>query len=132
MNPVAKKPRPISQNKILEKQVTAEVKKYLTLRGWRPIRFQRTTMPGSFSTGEPGQSDFLFVRYDAEPLHPSGSGRLLWCEMKSPTGHLGPKQEEWIARERSRGALVWVVDDSAEFVKLYERTFGVAGQMRLG
>ena len=52
--------------------------------------------------------------------------------MKSPTGHLGPKQEEWIAREHSRGALVWVVDDLAEFVKLYERTFGVAGQMRLG
>jgi len=127
-----KKPKVVSQNKILEKEVTASVKKYLMLRGWRPIRFQRTVMSGSFQAGEPGQADFLFVRYDSDALHAPGAGRLLWCEMKSPAGHLGPKQEEWIARERGRGALVWVVDDYAEFVKLYERTFGVAGQMRLG
>lgn len=127
-----KKPRPVSQNKILEKQVTSDVKKYLMLRGWRPIRFQRTVVMGAFQAGEPGQADYLFVRYDTEPLHPPGAGRLLWCEMKAPSGHLGPKQVEWIEREKGRGALVLVVDDFDEFVRYYEKAFGVSGQLRLG
>jgi len=129
---VAKKPKVPSQKKLLEKQVTASVKKYLELRGWRPIRMQRMTLPGQFSSHEPGTPDFLFVRYDTEPLHPPGQSRCIWLEMKSSSGHLGPKQEEWIARERKRGAVVLVVDNAEEFVKYYERAFGVAGQMRLG
>jgi hypothetical protein len=39
---------------------------------------------------------------------------------------------EWIEREKTRGALVLVVDDFDEFVAYYEKAFGVAGQMRLG
>ena len=129
---VAKKPKVVNQKKILEKAVTASVTQYLKLRGWRPLRMQRTVLPGQFSTCEPGTADVLYIRYDTEALHPPGSGRILWVEFKSPSGHLGPKQEEWIAREKSRGAIVLVVDDLQEFVRYYERTFGVSGQLRLG
>jgi hypothetical protein len=132
MGELTKKPRPVSQNKILEKQVTSDVKKYLMLRGWRPLRMQRTVLPGQFSTCEPGTPDILFLRYDTTALHSPGWGQMLWIEFKSPAGHLGPKQVEWIDKEKARGAIVLVVDDLDEFVAYYEKAFGVSGQLRLG
>ncbi len=129
---VAKKPKVPSQKRIQEREVTKAVKHYLELRGWRPMRCQRTVVGGAFQSGEPGQPDFMFLKYDTEPLHSPGNAKVIFIEFKSPSGHLGPKQEEWIARERQRGAVVLVVDNAEEFVKYYERAFGVAGQMRLG
>ena len=67
-----KKPKVVSLKKVQEREVTHAVKHYLELRGWRAIRFQRTVVMGAFQAGEPGQADYLFVKYDAEPLHPPG------------------------------------------------------------
>ena len=121
---MATKERKPSRAKELERDVTKQVKKYLELRGWRGVRFQRTVANSQFSSGEPGQADFIFLHY-AHRL-------MLWIEFKSPTGHLGPKQVEWIERERLRGAIVEVVNDADAFKDWYEANYGISGQMRLG
>jgi hypothetical protein len=107
---------------LLEKDITRQVCDYLGFRGWRPLRMQRTVLPGSFQTGEPGQADYLFVRYmtGAKP----GSTLALWIEFKAPTGRLRKGQGEWHARERLRGGLVWVVDSFEDFERSYRREFG--------
>jgi hypothetical protein len=83
---------------------------------------QRTVLPGSFQTGEPGQPDYLFVRYmtSAKP----GSALALWIEFKAPGGRLRAGQPEWHARERLRGSLVWVVDSLEDFEEAYDHEFG--------
>ena len=122
-----------SAKRELERDVTKRVKEYLELRGWRGVRFQRTVIPSQFQSGEPGQADFLFVRYKKLPDgNPSAAVDLIWIEFKANTGHLGPKQVAWIEREKGRGAVVEVVDDPDSFKIWYEATFGVTGQMRLG
>lgn len=108
-----------------EQIVTRQCRDYLLHRGWRAIRFQRTVVSGQFQSGEPGMPDYLFVRYAHQDRpRPRVFSLLLWIEFKGPRGRLGPKQEEWIARERLRGALVWVVDDFEWMVEQYEATFG--------
>jgi hypothetical protein len=108
--------------KLLEKHVTKQVWDYLGLRGWRPLRMQRTVLPGSFQTGEPGQADYLFLRYltGGKP----GSTVALWIEFKAPGGRLRKGQPEWHTRERLRGGLVWVVDSFEDFEESYRREFG--------
>lgn len=106
--------------KQLEKEIVAAVKSFMESKGWRPIRMQRTTVPGSFSTGEPGIPDFLWLNY----VRDSGICVHLWTEFKRPGGKLSEKQVQWIARERMRGALVAVVDDVKEYCEWYQRTFG--------
>ena len=118
-----------SRSKELEREVTKKVKQYLELRGWRGVRMQRTVVPGQFQTSEPGCADFVFLNYDRN--RSTDYCRVLWIEFKAKTGHLGPKQVEWIAREKSRGAMVEVVDDAEEFRIFYEKTFGISGQMTL-
>jgi hypothetical protein len=111
---------PLKAAKLLERQVTKQIRDYMKARGWRPIRMQRTVMPGQFQTGEPGIPDYLFVRY----LRP-GIATALWIELKRPGGgKLRPQQREWISRELQRGALVWIVDDFDEFCAAYSGTFG--------
>jgi hypothetical protein len=127
---VATKKTP-SRSKELEREVTKKVKQYLELRGWRGVRMQRTVVSGSFQAGEPGEADMLFVRYRANGNVPRTGHDMIWIEFKSPTGHLGPKQIEWIERERKRGAMVEVVDDPEAFRLFYEKTFGISGQMTL-
>jgi hypothetical protein len=107
--------------KLLEQDVARQVRDYLAFRGWRPLRMQRTVLPGSFQTGEPGQADYLFLRYltDAKP----GSTLALWVEFKSPAGRLRKGQPEWHTRERLRGGLVWVVDSFEDFEESYRREF---------
>jgi hypothetical protein len=82
---------------------------------------QRTVLPGSFQTGEPGQADYLFLRYltGEKP----GSTLALWIEFKAPNGRLRKGQPEWHARERLRGGLVWVVDSFEDFEESYRREF---------
>jgi hypothetical protein len=108
--------------KLLEKDVARQVCDYLGFRGWRPLRMQRTVLPGSFQTGEPGQADYLFLRYltGGRP----GSTLTLWLEFKAPNGRLRKGQAEWHARERLRGGLVWVVDSFEDFEESYSREFG--------
>lgn len=119
---VTKAGRKLSPGELLERQVTAQVKDYLLHRGWRPIRFQRTVVPGSFQAGEPGMPDFLFVRYlDCKVF----CGTLsVWVEFKKPNGKLRDGQPQWHERERRRGGVVWVIDNFDSFLKDYERVFG--------
>jgi hypothetical protein len=83
---------------------------------------QRTVLPGSFQTGEPGQADYLFLKYltGGKP----GSTLALWVEFKSPNGRLRKGQPEWHTRERLRGGLVWVVDSLEDFEEAYDHEFG--------
>jgi VRR-NUC domain len=118
---VTRSGRKLSPGQLLEKEVTQQVKDFLAYRGWRPIRMMRTAVPGSFSVGEPGMPDFLFCRYLDKPM---GACLALWIEMKRPGGKLRDGQPEWHARERARGATVWVVDDFDFFANLYEKHFG--------
>jgi hypothetical protein len=108
--------------KLLEKDITRQVCDYLGFRGWRSLRMQRTVLPGSFQTGEPGEADYLFLYYmtGGRP----GSTLALWIEFKAPNGRLRKGQAEWHARERLRGGLVWVVDSFEDFEATYKQKFG--------
>jgi hypothetical protein len=109
-------PKPV---KLVEKEVTGQIRDFLKAKGWRAIRMQRTVMPGQFQTGEPGIADFLFLYY----IKP-GVTAAVWIELKRPGGKLRPQQIEWIRKELQRGALVWVVEDFPSFADLYSRQFG--------
>ena len=118
--------------RLLEREVTGQIREFMKLKGWRPLRMQRTVMPGQFQTGEPGIPDFVFLRY----LKP-GLAAVLWIEIKRPGGKLRPAQLEWIPREQKRGAAVWVVEDFDNFHRKYYGEFGwlhdgrLAGQIEL-
>jgi hypothetical protein len=120
---VTRSGRTLSSGELLERQVTQQVKEYLLYRGWRPVRMQRTVLPGSFQSGEPGQPDYIFLHYLPD-CKPATACLALWIEFKRPKGKLRDGQPEWHARERHRGGTVWVVDDLDWFLELYERTFG--------
>ena len=118
--------------KLLEKDVSKQVKDFLKARGWRPVRTQFAFSPGSFATGEPGMPDWLFLRYEAP-----GRGLILWVEVKGPNdqrkcrcqpGDRKPckvcRQRLWHERERGLGASVCVVEDIELFSAAYERSYG--------
>lgn len=109
----------IKPAKELEKEVTEKVRGFLKNKGWRPIRMQRTVLPGQFQTGEAGIPDFLFL-YHLKP----GITAALWVEFKRPGGTLRKGQPEWHAKERKIGALVWVVENFGDFETAYTRQFG--------
>jgi hypothetical protein len=102
-----------------EAKASKAFKAFMTKRGWRVIRNQRSIDARlGFSTGEPGMPDFQCLRYLQ-----NGVTVVLWVEMKAPKGRLSPKQKDWILRERSRGGLVMVVDDMDRFAAWYDSTF---------
>ncbi len=138
-------------NQLSEEHVTKQVKDFLEWRGWRAIRFQRTMVQlpggGAFSTGEPGQADWQFVRYIESESVP-GAAVVLWVEMKA-TGKraycicatkrthqrcTACDQISWKARERKRGAVVWTIDSLDVFMREYNRTSGYLhkGDMAVG
>lgn len=135
-------------NQLSEEHVTRQVKDYLEWRGWRAIRYQRTIVQipggGAFSTGEPGQADWQFVKY-IETKDMPGTAIVLWVEMKA-TGKraycicatkkerqrcTACDQKNWKARERSRGAVVWTIDSIDVFIREYNRAFGYLHQGEL-
>lgn len=120
--------------KVYESDISALVRDFLQFRGWRAIRMQRTVIPGSFQTAEPGMPDFLFVRYLKD-----GAGLLLWIELKRPgdrrtcrcVANLGSRrrctvcdQKNWREREHKLGARVWRVDNAESFAAEYDRHYG--------
>ena len=104
--------------------VSKQIKDYMVARGWRPIRMQRGLYSGpatTFSSGEPGMPDYLFLRaIEGDKI---GVMAGLWVEMKRPGGKLKKHQPEWHARERLRGFPVWVTDDLDSFMAAYEKNF---------
>jgi len=112
--------------KLLEREVTGQIREFMKLKGWRPVRMQRTVMPGQFQTGEPGIPDFVFLWYIKR-----GIAACLWVELKRPGGKLREKQVEWIGREQKRGAEVWVVEDFDTFHQRYYGEFSYLHDGRL-
>lgn len=124
---------------LAEADVTDQVKTYLQHKGWRPVRHQRTVVPGSFQAGEPGQADFEFIYYLRNARIPTLT-LLLWVEFKKPKARPRCKciensgtrkrctfcdQRKWREREKARGGVVWAgVDDFEWFEATYEATFG--------
>jgi hypothetical protein len=123
--------------KLLEKQVTEQVRDYLEYRGWRAIRMQRTVVPGAFQSGEPGMPDYLFLMYLPDRKSSLTALALaLWIEFKSPTDKRNCRcrndqmrscgfctQASWRDRERRRGGTVWVINDFDWFTEVYEKHF---------
>jgi hypothetical protein len=123
--------------KLLEKQITEQVRDFLAYRGWRPIRMQRTVVPGAFQSGEPGMPDYLFLMY--LPSRKSSLTALslaLWIEFKSPTDKRKCRcrmasaklcgicqQAIWRDRERRCGGTIWIINDFDWFLELYEKQF---------
>lgn len=130
--------------KLLEREVTGQIRDFLKLRGWRPIRMQRTVVPGQFQSGEPGMADYQFVRYLGENglcQRWPGLALVVWIEMKGQTDkrrcscHLRAtkgkngkctvcRQREWRANEEARGALFGPGHDFDEFQRWYWPLFG--------
>jgi hypothetical protein len=130
--------KPLSPAKLLEADVTKQIKDFMEWRQWRPVRMQRTVIPGAFQTGEPGIADYLFIRY----LHTEFAGLAVtcWVEMKRQhRGKMGDDQIKWRDREKKRGAIVLKANDLRDFERKYEELFGwlrteswVQGQQQIG
>lgn len=143
---------PLQQPNISESDISQRVKDFLQAKQWRVVRHQRTVVPGSFQSGEPGICD-LQALYYLGSIKP-GLTITLWCELKSPRdkrvcncswrakakkrGKCGVcLQADWQARERSRGAEVLVVNEFRSFEARYQAAFGwlhsgaVRGQIEL-
>lgn len=116
-----------------EHQVDSQVNDLMKYRGWRSVRHQRTAIPGSFSTGEPGMPDRCYIRY-----FEGGVALVVWIEMKRPGAKRscrcadkkpGQKctqcaQADWRRRETARGGIVWQVDSIDALERLYQPAFG--------
>lgn len=139
--------------RMLEADVSGQVCDFLRMKGWRLKRNQRTVIPGQFQSGEPGEADVTAIYYLGS-VRP-GLAAVLHVEVKGPRdkracncawrlkankrGKCGVcLQADWQARERSRGATVWVVNNFVDFEENYQRAFGwlhsgaVPGQIELG
>lgn len=99
--------------------VTRACNKFLRDNGWRLIRNQRTSIPGSFSTGEPGMPDFQAIRY-----FKPGVAYMFWIEYKAPGSKIRAQQAGWHEQERSIGASVVVFDSAFDLERWYEGNFG--------
>ncbi len=112
-----------SPAKLLEKQVSDQVRSFLEYRGWRIVRNNVTKFPGGngrwVQVGEVGMADLLALRY-----LPEGRCLALWLELKRPGRKPDPHQIAWHDKERLRGATVWRVNELREFIEAYERAFG--------
>ena len=123
--------------KLLEAQVTKAIVKFMKRNGWRPIRHQRTVVPGAFQTAEPGMADYQFLLYLPEM---PGLSLCVWVEMKGQTDRrkcsclqraaLGKRgvcgvcrQANWRKREEALGALFGPGHDPVEFEKWYDSQF---------
>jgi hypothetical protein len=126
--------------KVLERHVTRQCCDFMAWRQWRAVRITRGVFQGpaqTFSSGEPGQCDYLFVRYIGDDFKIAGLTLVLWCEFKQRgdrrqcTCIPGDskvcgvcRQFRWQERERQRGAEVWGdIKDLDDFMARYEKRF---------
>jgi len=126
--------------KLLEREVTRQIRDFMTSHGWRAIRHQRTVVPGQFQSGEPGIPDYSFVYY-LPRNKVLGACVLVWIEMKGThdkrrcnclqrqvQGKKGKctncTQADWRRREESRGAVFAPGNDYSVFETWYSQKFG--------
>jgi len=119
---------------VLEKHIEKAITTLLEIDGWRAIKMEQNFSERKRkSVGEAGMADHLYIRYGLWPIAPVGRqpfdtlaravAQVLWIEFKKLKGGNGKrgiftkaekasiKQRAWIARERSRGALVLLVGE---------------------
>ena len=116
---------------VLEKHIEKAITTLLEIDGWRAIKMEQNFSERKRkSVGEAGMADHLYIRYWTGCLNqlefkaPYESwAQVLWIEFKKLKGGNGKrgiftkaekasiKQRAWIARERSRGALVLLVGE---------------------
>ncbi len=109
-------------DRMLESEIEAECTKLLEEDGWRALR----TDPVSDRSrgkgfGEPGMADHLYIRYAYSKPIPqmilnvmdpakfnararATASEVMWIEFKRPGEKAKKHQQEWHAKERSRGA----------------------------
>ena len=131
---------------VLEKHIEKAITALLEIDGWRAIKMEQNFSERKRKTvGEPGMADHLYIRYadyaDRSPVWAS-QAQVLFIEFKKLRGGNGKrgiftkaekasiKQRAWIARERSRGALVLLVGEDCpatiEGVRAWYRNSGLA------
>jgi hypothetical protein len=124
---MAKQP---SKPRITEADVQKAVTDLLVADGWRAIRTDPVSDRGrGKGFGEVGMPDYLYLRY-AALVCPSGEvphwSQHLWIEFKRYGAKLKPHQIAWHVAERSRGALVLVVDGIDDKAGQYRKNvFGI-------
>ncbi len=101
-----------------EADVQRAVTDLLQLDGWRAIRTDPTSdRARGKGFGEPGMPDHLYIRYGI--LLYGAEAEVFWIEFKRKGKKPKDHQRDWHDLERRRGALVYVVDDIDDFMKLY-------------
>ena len=111
---------------VLEKHIEKAITALLEIDGWRAIKMEQNFSERKRkAVGEPGMADHLYIRYMFNPpaFNCLAHAEVLWIEFKKLRGGNGKrgiftkaekasiKQRAWIARERSRGALVLLVGE---------------------
>ncbi len=118
---VRSKPRAIRSLAPSEASIQRTCTEWLALDGWRAIVTDPPHMRGLGVT-EKGIPDRLYIRYDGRaqiwkdqdkemglPFNNSCHvGEILWIEWKKKGGKSALHQLAWHAKERVRGALIWV------------------------
>ncbi|HXI85319.1 MAG TPA: hypothetical protein VNL17_14655 [Verrucomicrobiae bacterium] len=126
-------PAEVAALKVPEANIQETVVQYLQLDGWRAFRTELTVQrERGRVVGERGQPDYLFIRYQDpaafEEYEQKRWAEIMWIEFKAggekqkwaQSNSLSAKfQRAWHAAERSRGALVLVVDDINSFIEWY-------------
>ncbi len=126
--------------KITEKDVQVGVTAFLELDGWRSIRTDPVSdRKRGKGFGEVGMPDYLYVRYwgkspmwtDRGESNSHHMGDILWIEFKAPGKAPKAHQLNWHDAERTRGALVRVVDGFETFRSWYMNESGLNRRMLL-
>jgi hypothetical protein len=96
------------------------------LAAWRLIRSYVANHTHKERFGEAGMPDKLFIRYIVADLKGGFTtaqfeaiSQTMWIEFKKPGERPRPDQIAWHEAERSRGALVKVVDDIDDFMLVW-------------
>lgn len=115
--------------KISEAQLQQQGDSFLALDGWRYIETDPKHLRG-LGVSEPGIPDRLYLRY-VEGFPQYREAQILWIEWKRKGGKAGEKQLDWHARERARGALVWLADvDFPASIEGFAKFYAESGLMR--
>lgn len=138
--------------RLSEADVTKQVCDFLSYEGWRSVRmnvggatYRTLTNETGWDSGgevvdryvqfgEPGQPDWLFIRYGRQNRDFSHARpwiryaeKLLWIEFKAPGKKPSAGQIDWHEAERARGALVMVVDNYEVFRDWYRGAIAFPG-----
>lgn len=107
--------------KLRERDVSQQVRDFLSFRGWRVLRNNVTKAKdyaGNWTSyGEPGMPDFLALFYFRKEQ--PGACAALWVECKQEGARLRANQVVWHTAEIARNALVVVADDFETFHQWY-------------